>query len=72
MEFLDAHSESAGESYGRVLLDRLGVPAPTPQFEVWHRGMLVGRADFGWEEFRTLGEFDGDWLTPHFQAPRHL
>jgi hypothetical protein len=56
MKFLDARSESAGESYSRVLLDRLGVPAPIPQFEVWHRGMLVGRADFGWEEFRTLGE----------------
>ncbi|HEY9471383.1 MAG TPA: hypothetical protein VIQ76_17400 [Propionibacteriaceae bacterium] len=40
MKFLDAHSESTGESYGRVLLDRLGVPAPIPQFEVWHRGML--------------------------------
>jgi hypothetical protein len=59
MKFLDARSESAGESYSRVLLDRLGVPAPIPQFEVWHRGMLAGRADFGWEEFRTLGEFDG-------------
>jgi len=59
MKFLDARSESAGESYSRVLLDRLGVPAPIPQFEVWHRGMLVGRADFGWQEFRTLVEFDG-------------
>ena len=59
MNFLDARSESAGESYSRVLLDRLGIPAPIPQYEVWHRGILVGRADFGWEEFRTLGEFDG-------------
>jgi len=59
MNFLDARSESAGESYSRVLLDRVGVPAPTPQYEVWHRGVLIGRADFGWEEFRTLGEFDG-------------
>jgi hypothetical protein len=22
-------------------------------------GILLGRADFGWEELRTLGEFDG-------------
>jgi hypothetical protein len=59
MDFLDARSESAGESYSRVLLDRFGIPTPVPQYEVWHRGKLVGRADFGWEEFRTLGEFDG-------------
>jgi hypothetical protein len=59
MNFLNARSESAGESYSRVLLDQIGIPAPIPQYEVWHRGVLVGRADFGWEEFRTLGEFDG-------------
>ena len=38
---------------------RVGVPAPTPQYEVWDGLLLVGRADFGWEELRTLGEFDG-------------
>jgi hypothetical protein len=59
MSFLDARSESAGESYSRVVLDRVGIRRPTLQYEVWHRGVLVGRADFGWEEFRTLGEFDG-------------
>jgi hypothetical protein len=59
MNVLDARSESAGESYSRILLGRLGIPAPIPQYEVWHRGVLIGRADFGWDEFRTLGEFDG-------------
>jgi hypothetical protein len=59
MNFLDARSESAGESYSRVVLDRIGIPAPIPQYEVWDRGVLIGRADFCWEEFRTLGEFDG-------------
>ena len=59
MNFLDARSESAGESYSRVLLDRIGIPTPIPQYEVWQHGVLVGRADFGWKEFRTLGEFDG-------------
>ena len=34
-------------------------PTPIPQYEVWRQGVLVGRADFGWEKFRTLGEFDG-------------
>jgi hypothetical protein len=59
MNFLDARSESAGESYSRVVLDRIGVPAPIPQYQVWHRGILIGRTDFCWEEFRRLGEFDG-------------
>jgi hypothetical protein len=59
MSFLDPRSESAGESYSRVILDRIGIPAPIPQYEVWGHGVLVGRADFCWEEFRTLGEFDG-------------
>jgi len=55
----DARSESPGESYGRVVLDRIGVPAPVPQDEVWDQGVLIGHADFGWEEFRTLGECNG-------------
>jgi hypothetical protein len=59
MNFLDARSESAGESFSRVVLDRIGLPPPIPQYEVWEQGVLIGRADFCWEEFRTLGEFDG-------------
>jgi hypothetical protein len=42
-----------------VVLDRIGIPAPIPQYEVWDQGVLIGRADFCWEKFRTLGEFDG-------------
>ena len=58
-EFLDGRSESVGESYSRVVMMRAGVPRPTPQYEVWDGPVLVGRADFGWEDLRTLGEFDG-------------
>lgn len=58
--FLDRRSESVGESYSRVVFHQLGLPAPQPQFEVFdERAQLVGRCDFGWEEKRTLGEFDG-------------
>ncbi|MDN5763543.1 MAG: hypothetical protein L0H41_14670, partial [Microlunatus sp.] len=58
--FGDARSESVGESYSRVRLHDLGLPAPTLQLEVFDRnGYLIGRADFGWQEHRTLGEFDG-------------
>lgn len=58
--FIDPLSESPGESMSRVTLHVAGVPAPTLQYEVCDTfGRLVGRADFCWEEHRTLGEFDG-------------
>ena len=58
--FADGRSESAGESHSRVVLHRLGMPRPELQLEVRDQERrLVGRSDFGWEEHRTLGEFDG-------------
>lgn len=57
---LDARSESPGESMSRVVFAEHGIPMPTPQFEVFDgQGRFVARSDFGWEEQRTLGEFDG-------------
>ena len=44
----------------RVQFFRYGIPAPTLQQEIRDdRGQLIGRVDFGWEEFRHLAEFDG-------------
>jgi hypothetical protein len=44
----------------RVQFFRYGIPMPQLQYRVVdHNGVLVGIADFGWEEFRHLGEFDG-------------
>lgn len=58
--FIDGRSESPGESFSRVLLHRQGVPTPQLQLVVLNRaGREAGRVDFGWEERRTLGEFDG-------------
>jgi hypothetical protein len=58
--FMDGRSESVGESFSRVVLHRLGLPPSTLQLEVRDdAGVLVGRCDFGWEEHRTVGEFDG-------------
>ena len=60
VSFLDARSESVGESRSRVLLAAAGLPKPDLQYEVRDlRGALMGRADFCWEAHRTLGEFDG-------------
>lgn len=59
--FLDRRSESAAESVSRVRFADDLLPAPTPQYEVFDDlGYFVARADFGWEEQRVLGEFDGE------------
>jgi hypothetical protein len=59
-ELVDVRSESVGESFSRVRFWRWGVPAPILQLEVRDpNGGLVGRCDFGWPEYGTVGEFDG-------------
>ena len=59
-DLLDPRTESPGESVSRVRFVEQGIPAPQVQFAVYdERGALVARCDFGWEEQRTLGEFDG-------------
>ena len=56
----DGRSESVGESRSRVLLHRLGLAPSTLQPPVrTASGRILGRADFGWEQERVLGEFDG-------------
>ena len=58
--FLDARSESAGESVSRVRLHQDGLPAPELQQEiVGPTGRVLARVDFCWDEERTIGEFDG-------------
>ncbi|MGY1727565.1 type IV toxin-antitoxin system AbiEi family antitoxin domain-containing protein [Geodermatophilus sp. SYSU D01062] len=58
--FADGRSESVGETRSRVLLHRLGLPAPDLQVRLLRPDRsVVGRCDFGWREQRTVGEFDG-------------
>jgi hypothetical protein len=60
VELLDGRSESFGESVSRVRIHDASLPRPVPQLEMRDgTGQLVARADFGWEEQRVLGEFDG-------------
>ncbi len=57
---LDPRSESAGESFSRVVFQLAGLPRPEPQYTVCTQdGRFVGRCDFGWPDFGVLGEFDG-------------
>lgn len=56
----DGRAESPGESRSRLLFRRENLPRPDLQVEVRDGdGRLVGRSDFGWIEYRHLGEFDG-------------
>ena len=60
VEFADGRSESVGESRCRVCFREAGLPRPVLQHEVFAKnGRLIGRADYGFLEFGTLGEFDG-------------
>lgn len=60
LAFADGASESVGESRSRVLMHRLGLPAPHLQLRVLRGDRSeAGRCDFGWPSVRTLGEFDG-------------
>jgi very-short-patch-repair endonuclease len=46
------------------------LPTPEPQFIVLnHLGFALGRADFGWPEMRTIGEFDGAGKYGRLLAP---
>ncbi|HET9647225.1 MAG TPA: type IV toxin-antitoxin system AbiEi family antitoxin domain-containing protein [Microlunatus sp.] len=57
---LDPASESPGESVSRVRLVEQGLPSPILQYVVRDdRGQAIARSDFAWEEYRTIGEFDG-------------
>lgn len=58
--FLDARSESPGESCSRVVVADLGLPRPELQSRILGpQGELIARCDFDWPAFRTVGEFDG-------------
>jgi hypothetical protein len=52
----DPRAESPGETRSRVAIARARIPPPVLQHDVPELGV---RTDFYWEEFRTVGEFDG-------------
>ncbi|MCC3277007.1 type IV toxin-antitoxin system AbiEi family antitoxin domain-containing protein [Arthrobacter sp. zg-Y20] len=58
IDFADARSESAGESYSRAVLHRQGFPVPELQHE-FHTSAGRFRTDFYWKEHGLVGEFDG-------------
>lgn len=61
IELMDGRAESPPESRVRVHLILAGLPAPTPQFEVFHNGRWVARVDLAWPDARVAVEYDGEW-----------
>jgi hypothetical protein len=60
LAFADGLAESPGESRSRLHIARAGLPKPRLQVHIWSAdGFYLGRVDFWFEEFRTVGEFDG-------------
>lgn len=75
-DLADARSESPGESWSAVVLDRLGILRPERQQEFADAAGLIGRADFWWPGHRTVGEFDGrvkyGRVNPTGRAPEEV
>lgn len=59
LEHADGLSESVGESLSRMLFLRSDLPAPWLQVRLFDGAKFLGRPDFLWKQFRTVGEFDG-------------
>ncbi|TDW23109.1 hypothetical protein [Kribbella kalugense] len=56
----DPRSESALESYARVVFVESGLQTPILQVQFWNgTRWLTERVDFWWPQFRTVGEADG-------------
>ena len=59
VEFSDGLSESAFESISRVVFRDAGLPPPELQVWVGADGIVIGRVDFLWRKYATIGEADG-------------
>lgn len=56
----DGRADGPGESRGRWLFRRMGLPEPDLQHTVWRAdGSIAGVTDWAWREHGLLGEFDG-------------
>lgn len=56
---VDPGAESLPETRVRLLLVNNGLPAPRTQLPIHDGDRVVGWADMGWREWRTIVEYDG-------------
>lgn len=59
LDFSDGRAESALESVARVRFAEFRVPPPGLQVNIRGAQGFIGRADFCWDEYRTIAEADG-------------
>jgi hypothetical protein len=59
LDFADGRAESALESVARVRFAQHQIPPPALQVNIRGAQGFIGRADFCWDEYRTIGEADG-------------
>ena len=64
--FSDARSESVLESLSRAAFHQAGLPPPDLQVQVGDDGEVIGRVDFLWRRYNTIGEADG---AAKYQTP---
>jgi len=57
--FSDARSESVLESLSRAVFHQAGLPPPELQVWIGDDGEVIGRTDFLWRRYNTIGEADG-------------
>ena len=57
--FSDARAESVLESLSRAVFCQAGLPPPDLQVWVGDDEEIIGRADFLWRRYNTIGEADG-------------
>jgi hypothetical protein len=57
--FSDPRSESVLESLSRAVFHHAGLPPPDLQVWVGDDAEVIGRADFLWRRYNTIGEADG-------------
>jgi len=59
LHFADGRAESALESVARVRFAEFRLPPPGLQVNIRGAQGFIGRADFCWDEYRTIAEADG-------------
>ena len=60
LDLLDPRAESPRESITRTIIIEAGLPAPTPQVEIYDSGgRFIARGDLVYEDLRIVIEYDG-------------
>ena len=55
LDFADSRAESALESVARVRFAQFAIPPPALQVNIRGAQGFIGRADFCWHEYQTIG-----------------